>query len=59
MLGRASPHLATIQQLWRELQAARNDQLKYGALAKRIREEADHVRQEEAAQVRQKDYRKT
>jgi len=37
----AHQHLARIQRLWIELQAARKDPVKYEALAERIRREAD------------------
>lgn len=44
-LPEGSHHLVLIQQMWRELQAARKDPLKYEGLVDRIRKEADLVRQ--------------
>lgn len=40
-VNNAHEHLARIQRLWIELQAARKDPVKYNALVERIRREAD------------------
>jgi len=39
------PRLILVRQLWRELQASRNDPAKYRGLSERIRRESDRLRQ--------------